>query len=533
MRKLLRQPLYIRIELLLLTALPLGMLLWWHTAPENGYIYDDAYISYRYAVNLANGHGLVWNVGDAPTQGYTNFLFVVLIALGVRLGIEAVYTAHLLNALGLALISLALYSMARLFFARPYLRILPSLAATLLPLSLINALTGMETIFWTGLLFSAIALGLQFVATRRTIWLVWHAVIAFLACLTRPESVLFAVLWFAALFLIGQRRRAVLFAMLAFGMAGVLYLLWLQSYFGAVLPNSFYVKVTDPFILPGLFYIREFFEQAVAPIAGALLFAVGTVLLLRRALRLSLAFLALNGALLSLLGFYTLTYPFMGLYHRFVYPALIVFILWAGVGFVAIAERVVQARAALRYATFGTLSLSLCLAAAQTVATGVAEPQSAGALFYVNRRMGMALAQLPNASQITVAYNDAGILPFVSGVRHMDTVGLNENRIAREGKERGWLWIIGYVLGSRPDLIGFYTYPDGTVFNFGHGLIGGYYSVLASARDFLENYTYAGGFDAEWVHIQWYVYNQSPHREAILQAVQAIADFKTYTVRMP
>lgn len=115
----------------------------------------------------------------------------------------------------------------------------------------------------------------------------------------------------------------------------------------------------------------------------------------------------------------------------------------------------------------------------------------------------------------------------------MDTVGLNENRIAREGKERGWLWIVGYVLGSRPDLIGFYTFPDGTVFNFGHGLIGGYYSVLASAPDFLDNYTYAGGFDAEDVHIQWYVYNGSPQREAIWSAVQAAADFKTYTVRMP
>lgn len=85
MRKFLKQPLQLWLELLLIVALPLTMLFWWHTAPENGYIYDDAYISYRYAVNLANGRGLVWNVGDAPTQGYTNFLFVVLIALGVRL----------------------------------------------------------------------------------------------------------------------------------------------------------------------------------------------------------------------------------------------------------------------------------------------------------------------------------------------------------------------------------------------------------------------------------------------------------------
>lgn len=211
--------------------------------------------------------------------------------------------AHLLNALGLALIGLALYGMARLFFARPFLRTLPSLAATLLPLSLINALTGMETIFWTGLLFVAIALGVYFVASRRLSWLIGHAVVAFIACLTRPETVLFAALWLAALLIIAQRRRPVLMTALAFGAAGGLYLLWLQSYFGAILPNSFYVKVTDPALLPGWFYIVEFFEQAVAPMAGGLLFAVGIALILRDAPRLSLAFLALNGALLSLIGF--------------------------------------------------------------------------------------------------------------------------------------------------------------------------------------------------------------------------------------
>src|SRR5262245_36974515 len=49
---------------------------------------DDALISYRYAQHLAAGQGLVWNVGDAPVEGYTNFLFVVLIALGMFFRVE-------------------------------------------------------------------------------------------------------------------------------------------------------------------------------------------------------------------------------------------------------------------------------------------------------------------------------------------------------------------------------------------------------------------------------------------------------------
>lgn len=40
---------------------------------------DDAYISFRYAANLANGHGLVFNPGER-VEGYSNFLWTLLMA---------------------------------------------------------------------------------------------------------------------------------------------------------------------------------------------------------------------------------------------------------------------------------------------------------------------------------------------------------------------------------------------------------------------------------------------------------------------
>ena len=43
-------------------------------------LFDDAMISMRYARNLADGHGLVWNAGDAPIEGYTNFLWTLYMA---------------------------------------------------------------------------------------------------------------------------------------------------------------------------------------------------------------------------------------------------------------------------------------------------------------------------------------------------------------------------------------------------------------------------------------------------------------------
>src|SRR5260221_640790 len=47
---------------------------------------DDAYISFRYADNLVHGLGLVFNAGER-VEGYSNFLWTLGIALGIRLGV--------------------------------------------------------------------------------------------------------------------------------------------------------------------------------------------------------------------------------------------------------------------------------------------------------------------------------------------------------------------------------------------------------------------------------------------------------------
>jgi hypothetical protein len=43
-------------------------------------LFDDAMISMRYANNLANGHGLVWNLAGEPVEGFTNPLWTLYMA---------------------------------------------------------------------------------------------------------------------------------------------------------------------------------------------------------------------------------------------------------------------------------------------------------------------------------------------------------------------------------------------------------------------------------------------------------------------
>jgi arabinofuranosyltransferase len=51
------------------------------------WVQDDAYVSFRYARNLARGEGLVYNVGE-PVEGYTNFLWTALAAVPLALGAD-------------------------------------------------------------------------------------------------------------------------------------------------------------------------------------------------------------------------------------------------------------------------------------------------------------------------------------------------------------------------------------------------------------------------------------------------------------
>ena len=55
---------------------------------------DDAFISFRYAANLIGGDGLVYNAGE-PVEGYTNFLWTVLLAGAMAIGLNPVIASVL------------------------------------------------------------------------------------------------------------------------------------------------------------------------------------------------------------------------------------------------------------------------------------------------------------------------------------------------------------------------------------------------------------------------------------------------------
>ena len=51
-------------------------------------LFEDAMISMRYARHLADGHGLVWNIGEPPIEGFTNLLWVLWMSVAHKLGMS-------------------------------------------------------------------------------------------------------------------------------------------------------------------------------------------------------------------------------------------------------------------------------------------------------------------------------------------------------------------------------------------------------------------------------------------------------------
>jgi hypothetical protein len=72
-------------------------------------LFDDAMISMRYAKNLANGHGLVWNPGGERVEGYTNLLWVLYMALVHLLPLTASKASVVVQATALAFLTANLF----------------------------------------------------------------------------------------------------------------------------------------------------------------------------------------------------------------------------------------------------------------------------------------------------------------------------------------------------------------------------------------------------------------------------------------
>ena len=179
---------------LVIGLVPPGALLALSMWRVRAYTVDDAYISFRYARNLAHGHGLVYNAGER-VEGYTNFLFTVLLAGGIRVGLGPVVFSKVLGALSAFGALVCTYFLAGRL--RPF-RTLPCVATWLLATTVVfdgYAVFGLETSLFVALVLLGTLLFFRETndldgASDEGVF-PWSGVVLALASLTRPEAPMF------------------------------------------------------------------------------------------------------------------------------------------------------------------------------------------------------------------------------------------------------------------------------------------------------------------------------------------------------
>lgn len=428
--------------------------------------FEDSYITYRYAENLASGRGLAYNPGER-VEGFTSFLWTVLLAVMAKIGVPMAPVSEVLGlGFGLVCVGLAAALFAELTphapKARPCLTAFGVGAAAYAAAHgtwAYYAATGMETTLFAAL----VSLGALLAMRDRPLA---SGIALAISAIVRPEGVGYAGLVVAAVAIVPEKRRDAMRLAMAFIALLAPYFITRYAYFGYPVPNTYYAKATPSLDLfrAGAAHAESFLTAygfAAAPVAAVALLARGGW---RGPARVPAALVL--GAILNAIFVGGDTFAF----YRFFLPvipaagALIAFA--AHESTLHLADQPSPVVRALPAAALSTLCLwafaaefvpthSFLREQTRSDRTQVQSVERINADYF---KVGAYLRDNAPKNAL-LAVNAAGIVPYVSGLRTLDMLGLNDIHIAHRtitlghgaaGHEKH---DAKYVLQRAPDII--------------------------------------------------------------------------------
>ncbi|MGB3977301.1 MAG: hypothetical protein WBM02_08025 [bacterium] len=266
----------VTVILLIAAVLLFGFQAWhWRS-----FTHDDAWISFRYAENLVKGNGLVFNPGER-VEGYTNFLWTILMSGPIALGLDPVPASKILGVLFSLGTLLMMFKLSALLLPTPY----PAAAVFLLAASppfAFWSIGGLETAMFGFLTLTGLYLGYRLITIKSSPFIT--GLIMVLNMLTRPDGIVIWALFFLYyLIVFGKSRlRSLLYWVSPFVLIYIPYFLLRWTYYGWLLPNTYYVRMgTDmaqslELAESGVNYIVNFF-RVHGGLPAIVLFLTGAV----------------------------------------------------------------------------------------------------------------------------------------------------------------------------------------------------------------------------------------------------------------
>lgn len=189
--------------LVFVSACVLVVALYWDS-PAVRNQYDDAYITYRFAIRLAEGDGLVFNVGERIDSA-SSFLYAVVLGLAYRVGLRDLeLVGAILGVASAGGTGVVVHNGARQLGAGPWGALLLALACVGHGFISSWAVSGMDTALFC--LLVAWFVRRELLGTRGKPW--WSAALLGLVVLARPEGILLLLTWAGCLAADGRANGA-------------------------------------------------------------------------------------------------------------------------------------------------------------------------------------------------------------------------------------------------------------------------------------------------------------------------------------
>ena len=425
------------------------------------FVCDDAFISFRYAKNFINDYGLVWNINEKPVEGYTNFLWVMVISLLMKTGVEPIIPSKVLGLFfGFCSVLLSYLFSELIFERKSHTNLLaPLILAFCGPFAAWSS-GGLETQMFTFLVLAAVSTYLYEI--QNDIRFPSSSVLFAFASLVRPEGVFLFLITAAYHFFYSQwfknnSFRKYCFWLIPFIIMYGIYSYWRFYYFGYIFPNTYYAKTGGGIhqILRGLNYFSGFFLYTIWPVLALI------VLPFCREVRTSVLYLLL--LILSYLGYVILIGgDFLGMFRFFV-PLLPLMAITAQEGFIALVQVIFKL---ISHPFMKKVAATICLLAlifliAKSARLSFDSDESRLIRFHqivVNDQTAVGKWLRKNAlPHESIAVIAIGAISYYSELTSIDRLGLTDSYIAHTEMEHMGKGLaghekrnFGYILSRKP-----------------------------------------------------------------------------------
>lgn len=429
---------------------------------------DDAFISLRYAQRLLEDKGLTWNDGQY-VEGYSNFLWVLLVAGLGATGLDLVIASRFLGVLCAAGTIIAVMWPCR-----------PSRTGTIVPSTVVGlclAATGSVAVWVVGgleqplvalLLAWAMVLAYPLVTTETLSLstLLKPSLFLALLCLTRPDGPLFTASVIGVMLCTYKDKRiAVHNALTVAALPTLLFcvhLVFRLSYYGDWVPNSSYIRfpLDEEVLAWGARYVWTGVKMYLTILLPAFFAAL---YLLRIPAQRPIALLLGTPLVLWLLYVGIMGGDIFPAFRHFV-PALILAILILAQGLQEICRHYRHLAPRI-----GALAFILLLVFIYFQSKHPEMQRAKKERWEWNHKViGLLLKDAFGDKNARLAINAAGALPYYSQLPTIDMLGINDRFIAQAPEpDVGDSWLAhdhgsgSYVLSLRPDLV-YMSPPWGT-----------------------------------------------------------------------